>query len=158
MSEIHELTNEVESILGEDLLLQMLEEKPTDSRVHIDLFIKENVIQHEIYGHVTVDNKTYYYVVENGVNNGTVFHEFSEEGVIIPSTRIIRVPKIVPEVETPLSLAKAAALQPKLDEMARKISYDAYVTGESDYTTKYWENEVRKMGGRIVYEDKEIPV
>lgn len=150
--------NYFENLLGEDLLLEMLEEDPKDERVHIDLFIKENVIQHEIYGHVDFNDKTYYYHAENGVNNGTVFHWFSEHPIYIPRTRTIRVAKIVPLVETSLSLAKAKAMQPKLDEMARKLSYDAYVTGGSDHTTDYWQKEVDKIQGKIVYEEMEIPV
>lgn len=146
-----------EATFGEDLLLEMLEENPKDERVCIDLFIKENVIQHEIYGHVIFDGKIYYYHAENGVNNGTVFHEISTEPIYIPTIRTIRMPKIVPKVDTPLSRAKAKAMQPRLDEMARKISYDSYVTGESFQTSDYWKKEVDKIGGKIVYEEKEIP-
>lgn len=150
---IYDLTDKVMKNFGEDLALQMTDTETASEAVEIIHVIKHDVLNKEIYGAVTLKGKTTYYHVEDGNNSGTVFHKLSDEPIEVPKTRTITVAKIVPLVETPLSLAKAKALQPMLDEMQRSINYDKYVTGGSDYTTDYWKKKVAGIKGKIVYEE-----
>jgi hypothetical protein len=154
---IYALTDEVLNTLGEDLLLAMTGEHD-DVRVSIDLIIKHDVINKHIYGSVIEKGIKYFYSVEDGNINGTVFHDFSTNPVDIPKTRIVRIAKIVPLIETPLSLKKADAMKNELSDIARNMSYDAYVTGGSDKTTNYWHDKIKKLGGKVIYEEMEIPV
>lgn len=154
---MYDLTDKVYELYGEDLMLEMANPDTKDPRVRIDLAIRHDVLNVEIYGTVTDKGKTRYYSVEDGNNNGTVFHALEATPITIPSTRIIRVPKIVPKIDNELTRLKAKAMQPQLEEIARSLSYDKYVTANSDKTRDYWQNKVDSIGGKVIYEEVEIP-
>lgn len=153
---IHAMTEEVEKEYGEDLLLEMINPFTTDTRVKIEKVINHDVINREIYGSVTLNGSTKYYSVEDGNNNGTVFHYLSKDKPYIPNKKTIRIARIVPLIETPLSLMKAKAMQDELDDIARSINYDSYHTGNSIKTSEYWKDKVSKLKGKIVYEELEV--
>lgn len=145
-----EKRDEFEKLYGESVLEEICEHiyGNKSGRVNIDREDKVDVLNKDVWGSIDLDNKTIYFAISDGNNNGTVVNSFSEAPISVPSSREVTVIRLAPKAkyrdnERSLKIFKLWQKQDWFKELERSVSYDKYVTGS---VPDYWIEKLDQKG------------